>query len=446
MNTPLCDFLFQYEKDNKIRAHMPGHKGKGESERFDITEIDEADVLYSGKGIIYESELNASALFDSAKTLYSTEGSSLCIRAMLYLIKLYAISKGKKCKILAGRNAHKTFITASALLDIDVDWIFPDENEGLTSCKIAPQKLRNTLCTVEEKPTALYVTSPDYLGNITDIKALSNVCKKEGVLLIVDNAHGAYLRFLSESKHPINLGADMCCDSAHKTLPVLTGGAYLHIGKEAEKMFLEKAEEAMSLFASTSPSYLIMSSLDKANALLSSTYEKEILSFCKKMKKLKESLTSCGYTLCGDEPLKLTVYTKPYGYKGTEFAKILLKKGIVCEFSDPDYVCLMLTQCNSDKELSVIEEAFLLVERKCAIEEKVPKMKPPLKFCSPKKAVFAFSKKLPLSECEKKVLSCVNVSCPPAVPVLVSGEIIEKDALKVMQYYGIDFCDVLINE
>ena len=125
MNTPLSDFLEKYSKENKVRFHMPGHKGKNltGSEKFDLTEVDGADVLYSADGVIKESMDNATALFGTVKTLYSTEGSSLSIRAMVYLIKLFAVSKGKKPEILAFRNEHKTFITACAVSNTELTWL-----------------------------------------------------------------------------------------------------------------------------------------------------------------------------------------------------------------------------------------------------------------------------------------------------------------------------------
>ncbi|MBR2078711.1 MAG: amino acid decarboxylase, partial [Clostridia bacterium] len=120
MNTPIVDFVKSYESKNALQLHMPGHKGKTflGLERHDITEIDGADVLYSPDGIIEESENNASALFGTRHTYYSTEGSSLCIRAMVYLACL-----GKeKPLIIAGRNVHKAFIYAAALCDCEVKW------------------------------------------------------------------------------------------------------------------------------------------------------------------------------------------------------------------------------------------------------------------------------------------------------------------------------------
>ena len=274
ITAPICEFVRRYRYSGALRMHMPGHKGTAllGPEPLDLTEIEDADVLYHAEGIIRESEANAAALFGTKKTVYSAEGSSLCIRAMLYLALLHARANHKKPVIAAGRNAHKVFMTAAALLDLDIRWIYG--TESVISCAITPAQLEDVI--VSENPAAVYITSPDYLGNIADIKSLSTVCKKHGVLLLVDNAHGAYLHFLPEPMHPMQLGADICCDSAHKTLPVLTGGAYLHIAHGTPDMFAQRAESAMALFASTSPSYLILQSLDAMNPLLATSFPAQL--------------------------------------------------------------------------------------------------------------------------------------------------------------------------
>ena len=130
------------------------------------------------------------------RTLYSTEGASQCIRGMLYLLALRAKQLGRKPLIAAGRNAHKTFLTAAALLDLQVQWLYPEDACGYLSCDLTAAQLDTYLEKAEEKPVAVYLTSPDYLGNTADIGALAQVCHKHGALLAVDNAHGAYLRFL----------------------------------------------------------------------------------------------------------------------------------------------------------------------------------------------------------------------------------------------------------
>ena len=231
MNTPIFDFVRANAIKNPVRFHMPGHKGNRflGVESWDITEIAGADELYVAEGIIGESERNAASLFGSGKTLYSTEGSSQCIRAMLYLAAIAAKSEGRKT-VLAARNAHKTFLYALALCDLDVAWLTPEDSGSLCSCPLTARDVEAALESAEAAPIAVYITTPDYLGGLLPVREIAGVCRRYGVPLLVDNAHGAYLKFLPESLHPMDAGADLCCDSAHKTLPVLSGGAYLHIG------------------------------------------------------------------------------------------------------------------------------------------------------------------------------------------------------------------------
>ncbi len=440
MNTPIFDFVKKYAEGNNIRFHVPGHKGCRflGIEALDITEIDGADVLYHGNGIIRESENNATTLFGTKKTLYSAEGSSLSIRAMVYLACMYAKHKGFAPKIAAARNAHKVFMTACALLDVEVDWLFPDNNASIVSCDITPKQLEEYFLKTSTLPVAVYITSPDYLGNMADIKGLSEICHNHGVLLLVDNAHGAYLNFLPENRHPMFLGADLCCDSAHKTLPVLTGGGYLHLSPEAPDILIEKAEEAMSLFASTSPSYLILQSLDFANAYIDNGYKAKLGSFVVDLETIKSDLSACGFTLIGDEPLKITISTKEYGYTGDEVAEILREKGFVCEFHDPDYVCFMLTPENGVEALYSLKNALTSLPRRNVITEKAPLIIRTKKACSIREALLSDSVELPVSESENRIFANASLSCPPAIPIVVCGEIIDKTAIECMKYYGIE--------
>lgn len=445
MNTPICDFVKKYADEKNMRLHMPGHKGKSVLgvEELDITEIEGADLLYSSKGIIEESQKNASLLFDSAKTLYSTEGSSLCIRAMMQLVCLYSKSVGKKAAVLAARNAHKTFMSAAALLDLDIEWIYPKSSESMLSCKISAEDVGGAIDRCDQKPTAVYLTSPDYLGNLADIKGISKACHERGVLLLVDNAHGAYLNFLSTSKHPIALGADICCDSAHKTLPVLTGGAYLHISKNAPHIFCEMAECSMSLFASTSPSYLIMQSLDRANLYISDNYREKLLSFSDTVGKLKKKLADKGSCLVGDEILKLTVAPRSYGYTGYELADYLFDKKIVCEFSDPDFTVMMLTPEISGEDISSLEKALTDLERREPMISAPPAVSMPEKVMSVREAMLSPSKEVRVEDACGKILASPSVSCPPAVPILICGERIDSSAIRAFEYYGIEKCRVI---
>ena len=437
MNTPICDFVRRYVQSDPLRLHMPGHKGKAflGMEQLDITEIQGADDLYEADGIIQESEANASSLF-GCPTFYSTEGSSQCIRAMLYLAMIHAKQAGCTPLIAAGRNVHKTFLSAAALLDLDVMWLYPNSTDSYLTCRIDPQALNDLLQTSSRIPTAVYLTSPDYLGNQADISGIAEVCHRHGILLLVDNAHGAYLRFLEPSMHPMDLGADLCCDSAHKTLPVLTGGAYLHIAADANSALGIHVKNALALFGSTSPSYLILQSLDAANAYLEG-YREKLHALLPKIRDLKDALIAAGYSLWGQEPLKITISPKSYGYTGTHLALILQSKNILCEFSDSDFLVLMMTPEITEADFSNLKSVLLEIPRKTPVTDPSS---------VPTRGEFVMStREAMLSPCEivavedslGRVLASPSIGCPPAVPILVCGERITSQAIACFQYYGI---------
>ena len=418
--------------------HMPGHKGKAQLgfEKYDITEIVGADSLYHANGIIKQSEENATSLFGTSATLYSTEGSSHVIRAMLYLCKLY--SNDKNGYVLASRNAHSSFISACVLNDLDIEWIYPDSNGSYLSCVVTEEKLRNTLTRMDKSPICVYITSPDYLGNMCDISALSRVCREHGTVLIVDNAHGAYLKFLENDLHPISNGALMCCDSAHKTLPVLTGGAYLHISKNAPEFFRENSKQALSMFGSTSPSYLTLASLDNANKYLSDGYCERLNRFVsdlnnrkKRCKLFQGQATS---KLC--EPMKITIEAKKFGYRGDDFAAILENSGIACEFFDEDYVVLMPSVETEEEELDTLFSALEAMELKNPIEEVENKLIPPKKAMTVREAAFAQRELVSAACALGRILAISTVSCPPAVSVIVCGEQFNESALALCKKYG----------
>ena len=436
MTTPIWDFVKKYNQSDPLRLHMPGHKGKSfiGCESQDITEINGADSLYEASGIIRESERNASTLF-GAHTFYSTEGSSLSIRAMLYLYKLWA---GNDAKIIAGRNAHKALLSAIALLDIEAEWLYP-ENGNYLSNQADISELDKLLD--GSKNAAVYITSPDYLGNMADIAEISKICRKHGAKLLVDNAHGAYLKFLPQSLHPMDMGADMCCDSAHKTLPVLTGGAYLHISKE-NSFFAERAKDALSLFGSTSPSYLILQSLDLANKYICDGYKKQLLECTKAVRHVTDKIVCMGYNATNSEPLKITLMPKSYGYYGYELAEYLEKKNIYVEFADRDNLVLMPNPENSEWEEKPVS-ALSDLQRKCPINEEMPIIGIPERAVSPRTAIFAESEIIDAEDSIGRIFAGFNIACPPAVPIVVCGEMIDENAIKCFEYYGIKKCRVI---
>ena len=414
---------------------MPGHKGAGilGFEGMDLTEIYGADELFAAEGIIKESEQNASNLF-GCPTYYSTQGSTLCIQTMCTILCQDAKSKGKKPKILAGRNAHRSFIHAAALLDFEIEWLYG--NSDYLSCKIHAEDLEKAI--IESLPTAVYLTNPDYLGNLLDIKSLASVCKKHNVLLAIDNAHGAYLRFLKDSLYPIDLGADLCCDSAHKTLPVLTGGAYLHLSDFLNQVWKNDVKHFMEYFSSTSPSYLIMASLDAANEVLDTTFKNSLFECIQRVDGLKNTLVQHGYTILSGEPMKITISTKEFGYTGNEIANLLMECDIYPEFYDSDYIVLMPSPYNTKDDLKRLETCLCGIEGKPILVNKPPKLEQSKKAMNVRQALFSSSITLDVSKSLGQVCSSVTVSCPPAILPVIPGEVISESSIEVMKYYGIE--------
>lgn len=438
MNTPVADFVQRYAKAGTARLHMPGHKGRCflGCEPWDITEIHGADALYEAEGILAESEQNAAALFGSQRTCYSTEGSSQCIRAMLYL----AVAASGSHTVVAARNVHRAFVSAAALLDLEIRWLWPEESRSLCGCPISPAQLEETLNSLPEPPAAVYLTSPDYLGGMAEIPALAQVCHQHGTLLLVDNAHGAYLRFLQPSLHPLDLGADLCCDSAHKTLPVLTGGAYLHLSPTAPAQLGPLAKSALGLFGSTSPSYLTLASLDLCNRYLAEGYPQRLAEAVERLAELRERLTAAGWRVEPSDPLRVTV-AAPRGVTGQELAGQLRRQGAECEYADRDFLVLMATPENTPEELAQAAAAL----GQCPGEANPPQL--PLargeRACSIRQAAFAPRETVDAAHSLGRVCGLPTVGCPPAIPIAVSGERITPEALALFAYYGIEQVEVL---
>lgn len=435
MKTPIVSFLKSYQEKSPVRMHMPGHKGAGilGFEGMDLTEIYGADELFAAEGIIKESEQNASSLF-GCPTYYSTQGSTLCIQTMCTILCQDAKSKGKTPKILAGRNAHRSFIHAAALLDFEIEWLYG--NSDYLSCKIHAEDLEKAI--IESHPTAVYLTNPDYLGNLLDIKSLASVCKKHNVLLAIDNAHGAYLRFLEPSLHPIDLGADLCCDSAHKTLPVLTGGAYLHLSDSLNQVWANDVKHFMEYFSSTSPSYLIMASLDATNEVLDTTFKNSLSECIQRVDVLKNTLVQHGYTILSGEPMKITISTKEFGYTGNEIANLLMECDIYPEFYDSDYIVLMPSPYNTKDDFERLQKCLCGIDRKPILINKPPKLEQSKKATNVRQALFSSSITLDVSKSLGQVCSSVTVSCPPAILPVIPGEVISESSIEVMKYYGIE--------
>ena len=441
----IYNFAKDYASSEISRFHMPGHKGANLHglESLDITEIKGADYLYSSSGIIAMSESKTAQAYGSALTCYSTQGSTLSINSALCILTRFF---GRKITVASPRNCHRAFLNACALLDIEPVWLYPtNPPQSLCQSEITAEDLRSALS--ENKVDAVYITSPDYLGNITDIASISKVCREFGTFLICDNAHGAYLKFLNPSIHPLDLGADIALDSAHKTLPVYTGGGYLHISKSAPKEFCELAKDSMALFGSTSPSYLIMQSLDLCADSLLDDLPKKIRQCCKQTEKVKALMKELEIPDISKEPMKITIDAEKIGFSGNELADEMRKLSMECEYSDHSYVVLMLSPYNSENDFARLESFLTALKKRKPLSSEptlfFSKKNQPQKCMSVRQAMLSKSKKTSVDDAEGKICAAHAVSCQPSVAVVIAGEKITSETIKILKRYSIFQIDVL---
>ena len=375
MTTPIVDFLEKYKESDISRLHMPGHKGASDKlsaipdwlknvYAYDITEILGADDLYHPEGIIKESEENAGRIFGT-DTFYVTEGSSQAIKAMIWLARrhwevAYMNDMGEGAPLpqpylfVLGKF-HKALLNAAMLTGVSVVQI---DHEDLSVEQII-NKIYDGFVE-ENNPIGVYVTYPDYFGNVFDLGKLKAELAAMNIPLLVDGAHSAYFKFLDcdryeEYMHPVDLCADMVCTSAHKTLPTLTGAAYLHVG-EGLSDIIPDVKYALDIFGSSSPSYLIMASLDAFNAE-AENFRKLLGPFCEKAEILKKEISDMGFNVRTSDPLRIVVRSDDK-FSGNDMAASLRACKCEPECCDEGYVIMMLTPYNSDEDLKRIKDAF----------------------------------------------------------------------------------------
>ncbi|MCH3973287.1 MAG: amino acid decarboxylase [Oscillospiraceae bacterium] len=418
MKTPLYTALQQHRALHRAPFHTPGHKcAPGalppDLLALDYTELPDTDSLFEASGPILQAEQAAAALFGAKRTLFSAGGCSLCIQTMLRL----ACPQGGT--VLCARNAHRTAANAMALL-------------GLTPMWAMPQEMLSILRYNTNSINACYVTSPDYYGRILDIPALSEACHRRGIPLLVDNAHGTHLAFTKPDLHPLHQGASMTADSAHKTLNVLTGGAWLQIGEER---YVDAAKAAMSLFASTSPSYPIMASLDLARAFLQENPH-AFAPVQRSVQALSQAAMSRGIPNVSDDPARLALCTAEIGISGTAAAQIFRANGVEPEMADAAYVVLIATPWNTAEDFVRAEKAVNALP----LAEPLPRLPdlpdlPPVRLPL-REAVFAPSHTVLLQDAVGHVAAEAACPCPPGIPVVMPGEEVTAQAVQFLRRYG----------
>ena len=260
---------------------------------------------------------------------------------------------------------------------------------------------------------------------------------------MVDNAHGSHLAFLSPSLHPLLLGADVTADSAHKTLPVLTGGAFLHCNRPA---YIPAAKAKMALFGSTSPSYPVMASLDLCRAWLAEEGTAAFSALEQKTGELEKVCREAGVP-CLDgprDPVRLTLRTGELGVSGQAAEAYFRGKGCQAEHADAEHIVFILTPFHSGSELRRLAAAIRALPAEAGLSDGGGIVRPAFSalpsaeaVLSVREAVFSPSETLPLADAAGRIAAETACPCPPGVPVVIPGEKIGKEALEILQKAGI---------
>lgn len=434
----LYDKLKSYKNSGIYPFHMPGHKRNDIVNDgllpygIDLTEIDGFDNLHNACGYIRDIEKKAEMLYDVNRAFLlvngATGGTLSSIRAMTNFGD----------KVIVSRNCHKSVYNAIELCGLNPEYILPeyDENYGVFT-SLSPQKLE-ILLSKNSDTKLVIVTSPTYEGVVSDIKAISDICHKNGAMLFVDEAHGAHFPFSEKfPSEAVKCGADVAVISLHKTLPSLTQTALL-LTDNSE--LSEKLQENLSVFETSSPSYILMSAIENCleyideNKNAFEVYINRLTDFYNETKLLKNlSILYDDNSFlenCFDYDFgKIVISTAETNISGTELAKILRENyKIETEMSYTDYVIAMTSVCDTDEGFSRLKNALfeidsLLIKNKRNCLDYSFAEIPKRKFNPYQKNKFKAEKISFMNTLGRVSLEYVW-AYPPGIPLIVPGEII----------------------
>lgn len=456
MTLPLLEALINYKNENNIAFSMPGNKAGEGFKRdligkefveslgsLDITEVEPLDNLHHPEGVIKEAQEKLRNLYGCRKAFFMVNGSTGGILASIFS----AFNEGDE--ILVERNCHRSVYNGLIMRKLKVIYIeckvcdegyfIPPDEENIYK---ALNKAKN--------PKGIILTYPNYFGISYDIENILYKLKEKGLKVIIDQAHGAH--YGVSKKLPKSMGAlgDYVITSAHKTLPALTGGSFVLVNDDCEK-----AEFYISAFMTTSPSYLIMASLDYARHYLEH-YGKEdfekLIELCEKEREKINKLGKVkvigskdipkGYTL--DKTRYLIVL--PKGYSGHKLLDYLREEGIQAEMSFSSGVVLLLAPCNGEEGLNKLYEIIKKLNMEklkqdeilISFREEIPK-----KQLEPFEVFNFKEEECILEEGEGRIIKEAIVPYPPGIPVISPGEVLTKEIIEDIAGYIKAGCTVL---
>jgi len=463
--TPLLDAL----KANAARPHAPfytpGHKqGKGISQpladlfgkavfRADLTELADLDNLFAPQGVIQEAQQLAAAAFGASQTWFLVNGSTCGIEAAILA------TCGTGDKIILPRNVHSSAIAGLIISGAIPIFLNPEYDPVLDIAhSITPNAVESAL---QQHPDAKAVLTvyPTYYGVCGDLSAIASITHQYNIPLLVDEAHGAHFAFHPELPTPaLAAGADLTVQSIHKVLGAMTQASMLHV--QGNRIDCDRISKALQLVQSTSPSYLLLASLDAARQQMA-LHGKMLMS--RTLQLADEARTKIsqipGLSILqipayqeglGESPgfvaldeTRLTVTVSGLGLTGFEADEILDEKfAVTAEFASVQHLTFIISLGNTTADIEQLVQGFTTLAKKYRRtnltlnnniwQNLVSKVSHPLHF-SPREAFFAVSETLPVAQTSDRI--CAEIICPypPGIPVLMPGEVITKPVLDYLQ-------------
>lgn len=456
--TPLIDALKACAARPHAAFYTPGHKrGMGISPhltdllgktvfRADLTELADLDNLFAPQGVIQQAQELAADAFGAAKTWFLVNGSTCGIEAAILA------TCGMGDKIILPRNVHSSVIAGLIISGAIPIFINPEYDEDLDIAhSITPTTVKTAL---EKHPDAKAVLTvyPTYYGVCGDLGAIAHLTHQYHIPLLVDEAHGAHFAFHSAfPTTALAAGADLTVQSIHKTLGAMTQASMLHV--QGHRIDIERASKALQLLQSTSPSYLLLASLDAARQQMA-IYGESLMSRTLQLAAVARTKISQipGLSILELPPKKssgfvdldktrLTVNVTGLGLTGFAAEEILDEKlGVTAEFSSLQYLTFIISLGNTSADIEQLVQAFTTLAKitPLTVKHQICKYKNDAMIrgiigISPREAFFAVSEILPLDETNKRI--CAEIVCPypPGIPVLMPGEIITKPSLEYLQ-------------
>ena len=440
----LKDKLIKYTETDIYPMHMPGHKRNADLfndvkniEKIDYTEVEGLDNLHDPEGIIKESMEEVSILLETDKTYFLVNGSTGGVLAAIQSVADIGD------QIIIGRNSHKSVYNAVEIRNLKPTYLYP-ENTGLFDGGYNKEELEKLL--EETKAKVVVITSPTYEGVVSDIKGLSEVAHKNGAILIIDSAHGAHFCLDGFPNPAYKEGADIVIESVHKTLPSLTQTAVLHV--MGDRVDRNRLENALSIYQTSSPSYLFLASIDQTYKLVEEEGRVRAEELLKTLEKLRRNVNNTGKIfilgkeLVGDKKVydydlgKIVIDLSKMNLTGVELAKILREKyKFETEMANNKYVIAMTSIADDLDKVEDFGEALVEIAEELETSEadiSTDRIKNEVKI-SPSEALNKDFEVVALKDAKGRVVGDYIYKYPPGIPLLVPGEIVSEEVIKEVE-------------